>query len=38
VRLDEADDDVGPAGLGAMALVEHRERLPDARCSAQVDA
>ena len=38
VRLDEADDDVRAAALAAPALVEHRERLADAGCGAEVDA
>ena len=38
VRLDEADDDVGAALGPAAPLVEHRERLADAGCGAEVDA
>jgi hypothetical protein len=38
VRLDIADDDVGASFLPAPTLVEHRERLADARCSTEVDA
>ena len=37
VRLDDADDDVGAAVPAAAALVEHRERLADARRRAEVD-
>ncbi len=38
VRLDEADDDVGPALSAPMRFVEHGERLADARRGAEVDA
>ena len=38
VRLDKADHDVAPAFAGSPALVEHGERLADARRGAEVDA
>ena len=38
VGLDEADDDVGAALAAPMPLVEHGERLADARRRAEVDA
>ena len=36
VGLDETDDDVGAALLAPMRLLEHRERLADARRHAEV--
>ena len=38
VGLDESDDDVGPALLAPVRLLEHAVRLADARRHAQVDA
>jgi hypothetical protein len=38
VRLDQADDDVGAALDAPVRLAEHRERLADAGCGAEVDA
>ena len=38
VRLDEADHDVLAARLATATLVEHRVRLADAGCGAEVDA
>ncbi len=38
VRLDESDDDVGPALVAAATFVQHGERLADAGCCPQVDA
>src|SRR4029079_14980407 len=37
VRLDEADDDVAPLGLGDLRAVEHGVSLADARCGAEKD-
>jgi hypothetical protein len=38
VALDEADDHIGAAGPAALALVQHRVRLADARGRTEVDA
>ncbi len=38
VRLDEAHDHVRAPGVTALALVEHREGLPDAGSGSEVDA
>ena len=38
VCLDEADDDVLAVFGASLALVQHRERLADAGCGAEVDA
>src|SRR6185437_12188114 len=37
VRLHEPDDDVGAAIVPPAALVQHRERLPDAGRGAEID-